>query len=45
MTLNVETPYYELGWGGIMVEDTVVVTADGCEWLTASRRDLRAVSL
>ena len=45
MTLNVETPYYELGWGGIMVEDTVVVTADGCEWLTASRRDLRTVAL
>lgn len=44
MTLNVETPYYELGWGGIMVEDTVVVTAGGCEWLTSSRRDLRVVA-
>lgn len=43
MTLNVETPYYELGWGGIMVEDTVVVTAEGCEWLTASPRALRVV--
>jgi Xaa-Pro aminopeptidase len=43
MTINVETPYYELGWGGIMVEDTVVVTADGCEWLTASPRRLRVV--
>ncbi|UOY02873.1 M24 family metallopeptidase [Blastococcus sp. PRF04-17] len=43
MTVNVETPYYELGWGGIMVEDTVVVTTEGCEWLTASPRDLRVV--
>ena len=33
MTLNVETPYYELGWGGVQMENTVVVTEDGCRYL------------
>ena len=43
MTLCLETPYYELGWGGMMVEDTVVITPDGCEPLTVSDRSLRVV--
>lgn len=29
MVLNVETPYYEFGLGGLQVEDTIVVTVDG----------------
>jgi Xaa-Pro aminopeptidase len=40
MTLCLETPYYELGWGGMMVEDTVLVTAQGMERLTATDRGL-----
>lgn len=40
MVLCVETPYYELGWGGVQVEDTVVVTATGAEYLTKSSREL-----
>lgn len=40
MVLCVETPYYEIGWGGMMVEDTVIVTEDGHELLTHSPRDL-----
>jgi Xaa-Pro dipeptidase len=40
MVLNVETPYYELGFGGVQVEDTLVVTADGYRLLTKSDRDL-----
>ncbi|PPQ14582.1 peptidase M24 [Bradyrhizobium sp. AC87j1] len=31
MVMCVETPYYETGWGGLQVEDTVVVRADGIE--------------
>ncbi|MGE5484713.1 MAG: M24 family metallopeptidase [Ignavibacteriales bacterium] len=34
MVFCVETPYYELGLGGIQVEDTVVVTPDGVEYLS-----------
>lgn len=40
MVLNVETPYYELGFGGLQVEDTLVVTANGYEYLTELPRDL-----
>ncbi|WP_457578207.1 M24 family metallopeptidase [Ensifer adhaerens] len=41
MVLCVETPYYEIGWGGMMVEDTVIVTDNGSELLTNTSRDLR----
>lgn len=44
MTFCLETPYYELGWGGMMVEDTVVVTETGHERLTVSDRSLRVVA-
>lgn len=40
MVLCVETPYYETGWGGMMVEDTVIVTHEGYESLTFSPREL-----
>lgn len=41
MVLCVETPYYEIGWGGMMVEDTVIVTDGGYELLTRSPKQLR----
>lgn len=41
MVFCFETPYYELGWGGMMVEDTLVITEDGCELLSTSDRSLR----
>jgi Xaa-Pro aminopeptidase len=44
MVFCVETPFYELGWGGMMVEDTIVVTAGGCELLSVSDRALRVVA-
>ncbi|HEY2598942.1 MAG TPA: M24 family metallopeptidase [Candidatus Dormibacteraeota bacterium] len=43
MVLNVEVPYYGVGWGGLQLEETVVVTADGCVPLTKMSRDLVAV--
>jgi Xaa-Pro aminopeptidase len=36
MVVNVETPYYRPGWGGIMYEDTLLVTDSGAERLTTS---------
>jgi Xaa-Pro aminopeptidase len=40
MVFCFETPYYELGWGGMMVEDTLVVTDRGCRMLTGRERGL-----
>ena len=45
MVFCFETPFYELGWGGMMVEDTLVITDDGCELLSVSDRSMRAVRL
>lgn len=43
MVLCVETPFYELGWGGMMVEDTLVVTDIGCSLLTFGDRSLQVI--
>jgi Xaa-Pro aminopeptidase len=43
MTFCLETPFYELGWAGMMVEDTVVVTEDGVEFIAELDRSLRVV--
>ena len=40
MTFNLETPYYELGWGGMMIEDTFVMEADGVRMLDHTSRDI-----
>ncbi len=41
MVLCVETPYYEIGWGGMMVEDMIVIRQSGNECLTHLPRELR----
>ena len=43
MVLCLETPFYEIGWGGILTEDTLVVTATGHRCFTTSARELRVV--
>ena len=43
MVVCLETPFYELGWGGMMVEDTIVVTGGGHRMLTRSDRSLRVI--
>jgi Xaa-Pro dipeptidase len=40
MIFAIETPYYELGFGGLQIEDMVVVTPHGAEYLSTSTRDL-----
>ena len=40
MVLDVELAYYEPGFGGVHVEDTLVVTEDGHRKLTRMSRDL-----
>jgi Xaa-Pro dipeptidase len=40
MVLNVETPYYELGFAGLQLEDTVLVTDTGPDFLSRLPREL-----
>ncbi|HKG26215.1 MAG TPA: Xaa-Pro peptidase family protein [Thermomicrobiales bacterium] len=41
MVVNVELPYYELGLGGLQIEDTLVVRAGGYERLNTADHELR----
>lgn len=43
MVFCVETPFYEIGWGGMMVEDMIVIRAGGNELLTHLPRELVAL--
>lgn len=45
MTFEVETPYYEMGLGGLQPEDTVVLRDDGPELLTTISRQLEIVDV
>ncbi|MFD1713848.1 M24 family metallopeptidase [Amnibacterium flavum] len=44
MTFCFETPYYEIGWGGMMVEDALVVTEAGVRLLSDRARGLTVVN-
>ena len=43
MILTVEPGIYLPGWGGIRIEDLVVVTQDGCRILTHAPKDFRVL--
>jgi Xaa-Pro aminopeptidase len=43
MAVTIEPGVYVRGFGGIRIEDTVVVTKTGCEILTPTSKDLRLV--
>lgn len=40
MILCIETPYYEVGWGGIIHEDIVEITHDGARYITTPEKEL-----
>lgn len=43
MVINIETPYYELGFGGAHVEDTFLITKSGCEPLHDMSLELQVI--
>lgn len=43
MVIAFETPYFAVGWGGLQVEDTFLITEDGAERLTEAPRELQVL--
>jgi len=43
MAITIEPGVYIEGWGGIRIEDTVLVTPAGCEILTPTTKELREI--
>jgi len=45
MVFTIEPGIYIPGWGGVRIEDTVLVTADGSRLLTKINKDLNVVAV
>ena len=43
MVINIDMPYFELGWGTLHLEDTIRVTKTGFEALTSNESRLRII--
>ena len=43
MVINIETPYYELGFGGIQLEDTLLINSKGFEYISSLPQELRII--
>jgi Xaa-Pro aminopeptidase len=43
MAITIEPGVYIEGWGGIRIEDTVLVTQNGCDILTPTSKELREI--
>lgn len=43
MIMTVEPGIYIEGWGGVRIEDDILVTKDGCEVLTKSKKDITVI--
>jgi len=43
MIVNVDMPHTEIGWGSVHMEDTVLITDDGCERLSSADFSIRVV--
>ena len=41
MIINIDMPYFELGWGTLHLEDTIRVTQNGYEPFTSNKSELR----
>lgn len=44
MVVSVEPGVYIPGWGGVRIEDLILITSNGCEVLTKSPKDLLVIS-
>lgn len=42
MIVNVDMPHTEIGWGSVHMEDTVLITEDGCERLSSADFSIRS---